>query len=171
MTFMQWLEALSYMVTIVGLPGAIFFFLHEQRKHRENEEEELYQRLSDGYANFLQLALDNADLQLFGEYSRDVELTAEQQERKRVMFAVLVSLFERAYITLYEENMNRHATRLWLSWEDYMSDWCRRPDFRETLPELLEGEDDEFSRHILHIADSKAQTSTALGVVAPRAHI
>ncbi|MFQ6023767.1 MAG: hypothetical protein ACE5NW_13695 [Acidiferrobacterales bacterium] len=163
-TFMEWLEALSYIVTIVGLPGAIFFFLHEQRKHRENEEEASYQRLSDGYANLLQLALDNADLQLFGDYSQDVELTAEQQERKRVMFAVLVSLFERAYITLYEEKMNRHATRLWLSWEDYISDWCRRPNFREALPELLEGEDDDFSRH-----DSEAQKSPACGVVSPRA--
>ena len=171
MTVMEWLEALSYVVTIIGFPGAIFFFLHEQRKHRENEEEELNQRLSDGYANFLQLALDNADLQLFGDYSQDAALTAEQQERKRVMFAILVSLFERAYITLYEEKMNRHATRLWLSWEDYMSDWCHRPDFRATLPSLLEGEDDDFSSHILLIADSKAQLSPTSGAVSPRARI
>ncbi len=26
MTFMEWLEALSYVVTIVGLPGAVFSF-------------------------------------------------------------------------------------------------------------------------------------------------
>lgn len=41
------------------------------------------------------------------------------------MFASLVSLFERAYISLYDESMDGHATRMWQSWEDYMSDWCK----------------------------------------------
>ena len=40
-------ELLSYMVTVIGLPLAIFTFWHEQRKERENEDEETYQLLSD----------------------------------------------------------------------------------------------------------------------------
>lgn len=156
MSLMPWLEALSYVVTIVGLPVAIAVFLYEKRQQRENEEEALYQRLSDGYNDFLRLALDNADLQLFGEYQPDAALDPEQMERKRLMFAILVSLFERAYISLYDEKMDRHATRLWQSWQDYMSEWCKRPDFRAALPALLEGEDDAFSGHILNIAAAQA---------------
>ena len=34
MTTRQWLEALSYLVTIVGLPFAIWVFIKEQRKER-----------------------------------------------------------------------------------------------------------------------------------------
>jgi len=49
-------ELLSYIVTVVALPLAIFTFWHEQRKERENEDEETYQLLSDAYADF---ALDN----------------------------------------------------------------------------------------------------------------
>ena len=53
--------------------------------------------------------------------------------------------------------MDRQTQRLWLSWEDYMREWCRRPDLREALPELLEGEDEDFREHIQTIARSEAQ--------------
>ena len=33
---LEWLEALSYLVTIVGLPFAIGVFLFEQREERQN---------------------------------------------------------------------------------------------------------------------------------------
>jgi hypothetical protein len=33
-------ELLSYLVTVIGLPLAIFTFWTEQRKERENEDEE-----------------------------------------------------------------------------------------------------------------------------------
>ena len=33
-----------------------------------------------------------------------------------------------------------------------MREWCRRKDFRDALPELLEGEDEDFQTHIQKIA-------------------
>ena len=62
---------------------------------------------------------------------------------------MLLSLFEKAYIILYDEDMGREAKRRWLSWEDDMREWCRKQDFQAALPDLLEGEDDEFSAYIL----------------------
>ncbi|MEN9805592.1 MAG: hypothetical protein RL756_100, partial [Pseudomonadota bacterium] len=58
-------ELLSYVVTVFGLPLAIYVFLFEQRKDRENEEEAVYMQLSDNYQDFLRVALDHPDLQLF----------------------------------------------------------------------------------------------------------
>lgn len=58
-------ELLSYVVTVVCLPLAILVFIYDQRKERDNEEEEVYQLLSDNYRDFLKVALDNADLRLF----------------------------------------------------------------------------------------------------------
>ena len=34
-----------------------------------------------------------------------------------------------------------------------MREWCRRDDFVVALPHLLEGEDEDFGRHIMRIAE------------------
>lgn len=151
-TLLEWMEFLSYVVTVVGLPLAIYIFVVEQEKEREVDEEEIYQRLSDEYASFLRLVIDNADLGLLRERGRAIQLTEEQEERKVAIFGILIALFERAYILEYEEDMDRQRRRRWRSWEDYMREWCTRPDFCSALPRLLEGEDPDFARHIRRLA-------------------
>ncbi len=151
-------ELLSYIVTVIGLPLAILVFIYEQRKERDNEEEEIFQRLSDEYREFLKLVLDNSDLQLIRREGGPASLTPEQKERRFVIFGILISLFERAYLLVYEEDMDKKAKRLWQSWEDYMREWIRRADFRAALPELLEGEDPEFTDYIRQLASTAAPT-------------
>ena len=150
MALADW-ELLSYIVTVFGLPLAIFSFLHEQRKERENEEEEVYQQLSDAYTDFLKLVIANPDLKLRSQASAP-DLSEEQAERTRVMFEILVSLFERAYLLAYEEKMTGKQLRRWRSWEDYMREWCRRGDFCRLLPRLLQGEDPDFAAYIRGLA-------------------
>jgi hypothetical protein len=152
MRTLEWFELASYVVTIVGLPFAILIFVLEQRKERQNEEEEIFQRLSDEYREFLKLVLDNSDLHLLRKESARVEFTDEQKERCIAIFGILISLFERAYLLVYEDDMDRQTRRMWKSWEDYMTEWVRRADFRGALPALLEGEDEEFSRYIQNLA-------------------
>jgi hypothetical protein len=139
-------EIASYVVTVIGLPLAILVFLYEQRKERENEEEEVYQLLSDNYQEFLKVALDNPDLRLFSAGSP--ELSEEQRERRFIIYSMLISLFERAFLLLHEEGMSARQARRWNSWDDYMSEWCRRPDFCALLPQLLHGEDPDFARYV-----------------------
>jgi hypothetical protein len=150
-------EVLSYVVTVIGLPFAIVVFILEQRKERQNDQEEIFQRLSDEYREFLKLVLDNADLQLL---RRDAvprtDFTPEQSERRFAIFGILVSLFERAYLLVYEEKMDKQTRRLWQSWEDYMREWVRRADFRGALPELLQGEDEDFTHYIRALADAES---------------
>jgi len=153
MTIAHW-EMLSYVVTVFGLPLAIFSFLHEQRKERENEDEEVYQQLSDTYTDFLKLVIENPDLKLRSQISTP-DLNEEQTERMQVMFEILISLFERAYLLVYEEKMSQKQLRRWRSWEDYMREWCRREDFRSQLPRLLQGEDHDFAEYIVKLADEE----------------
>ena len=156
-TFELW-ELLSYVVTVVGLPFAILVYLFDKRKERANEDEEIYQQLSDEYAEFIKLVLDHADLRL---RSREpVTLTPEQQERKLLIFDLLISLFERAYLSVYEDDMGKQQRRMWQSWEDYMREWCSRADFREALPELLKGEDEDFAAHLRRVADEEQARRT-----------
>jgi len=147
-------ELLSYVVTVIGLPLAILVFIYEQRKERENEEEEVYQLLSDNYQEFLRVALANPDLKLFSAFET-TEKSEEQRERMVIIFNMLVSLFERAYLLLYEERMAPQQLRRWRSWEDYMREWCRRADFRACLADLLQGEDPGFVKYIQALAQNE----------------
>jgi len=161
MSWLEFFELGSYVVTIIGLPFAILVYLIEQRRERKNEAEEIYQRLSDEYREFLKLVLDNADLQLLRQRGPAAALTEEQNERKQAIFGILIAIFERSYLLVYEEQMDRQTRRLWQSWEDYMRDWCKRDDFRALLPSLLEGEDEEFREHITRIANESVAAAGA----------
>lgn len=156
MNGLEWLEAASYVVTIVGLPLAIGVYVYDRRRDRQNDEEEIFLRLSDEYADFMRLVIDNADLHLLSPAAKG-ELSEEQLVRKHALFAILVSLFERAYVLVYEDDMSRQQARLWQSWEDYMHEWCQREDFRAALPALLQGEDPGFVATIGRIAEASTQ--------------
>ena len=145
-------EIASYVVTVVGLPLAILIFFIEQRRERRNEEDEVYQLLSNGYNDFLRVVIDNADLRLRSQ-SATPDLSAEQQERMLLIFDMLISLLERAYLTAYSDTMTPAQRRRWNSWEDFMREWVRRDDFYYRLPQLLKGEDPEFAAYLQRLAE------------------
>jgi hypothetical protein len=147
-------EVASFIVTVFGLPFAIFLFLFEQRKERDAEDEEAYQLLQDAYNDFLKIVLDNPDLNLRTNSSTP-NLTDDQRERMLIIFEMLIALFERAYIVSYEPDMKGVALRRWHSWDDYMREWCQREDFYYLLPQLLRGEDPDFAAYIRRIADEE----------------
>ena len=152
MSIQTW-EMLSYIVTVIGLPMAILIFLYEQRKERDNEEEAVYQLLSDNYQDFLKVTLENPDLRLFSA-EKTPQLSEEQRERMYIIFSMLISLFERAYLLLYEAHMTPRQLRRWGSWEDYMHEWCQREDFRSALIAQLRGEDPDFVKYLQALAAS-----------------
>jgi hypothetical protein len=158
MSWRDFWELASYVVTVIALPFAVAVFLHEQRKERENEDEEAYLHLSDAYTEFLKVVLANADLQLRSAVPLP-QPTPEQLERTRVIFDMLMSLFERAYLVAYKEHMSETEARRWNSWDDYMREWCRRDDFFHALPLLLRGEDPAFQRYIRRLADEEHGTA------------
>jgi hypothetical protein len=148
------LELASFVVTVVGLPFAVWVFFSQQRKERENEEEEAYQHLSDAYNDFLKIVLANADLQLRTNAAL-ADPTPEQKERMLVIFDMLISLFERAYLVAFKPDMAPTEQRRWNSWDDYMREWCWREDFHNALPLLLRGEDPEFQAYIRRVAQEE----------------
>lgn len=162
MTLLEILEALTYIVTILGLPFAIYIFMVEQRKQRENEDEEINELLSRAYTDFLKLVIDHPDLKLRSTRATP-NLTEDQQDQVFAMFEILVSLFERVYVLLYEDGMTGRQLRLWLSWEDFMREWCRREDFRRRLPDLLIGEDADFAAYLRRLAEEEAAALAARG--------
>lgn len=139
-------EFASYVVTALGLPAAMCIFVYEQRKERANEEAEVYQLLSNAYNDFLKVVIDNPDLHLFTD-APTPDLSAEQQERMLVILDMLMSLFERAYLTAWSPRMNAAQKRRWYVWEDFMREWIRRDDFHLRIEPLLVGEDPDFQAY------------------------
>ncbi len=87
------------------------------------------------------------------------DLTPEQQERMQVILEMLISLFERAYLTSYDEHMTPRQRRRWNSWEDFMREWVQRDEFYYRLPQLLKGEDPGFAAYLRRVAeDERAQS-------------
>lgn len=149
-------ETASYVVTVVGLPMAIAFFALDRLKQRSQEEEETYLHLSDEYVEFLKLALENADLRLL-DPAATPGLDDEQKMRKSALMGILISLFERAYILTYRDNMKGAELRRWRSWEDWMREWCRRQDFRSAMNLHLPGEDPEFIAYLEALAEQEGR--------------
>jgi len=85
---MDW-ELFSYIVTVFGFPLAIVIFLYEQHQERLNEEDEVYELLSDNYQDFLHTVLDNPDLHLITSESTD-NLSSDQKERMFIIFSMLI---------------------------------------------------------------------------------
>jgi hypothetical protein len=158
MNLSEFWQVSANIITVFGLPLAIYTFILEQRKERENEDEEVYQLLSDAYIDFLKLVLEHPDLKLRTQTATP-DLTDEQRERMQVLFEILISLFERAYLTAYQDEMTPNQRRRWLSWDDFMREWCRREDFRTALPQLLQGEDADFAAYITRIKDREVASN------------
>jgi hypothetical protein len=151
MTPKDFWEIASFVVTVIGLPVAIVIFIYQARRERANEEEQEYQLLNDAYNEFLRVVLEHPDLHLRSNLTTP-DLTPDQEERMLVIFDMLISLFERAYLVAYAPEMPPAMARRWNSWEDFMREWCRRENFRARLPQLLKGEDPEFSDYIRRLA-------------------
>ncbi len=145
----------SDIVTVIGLPLAIFVYLRDQREERKNEDEEVHVRLSDEYSDFLELVLKNADLQLTTRNALAAPPTPEQQERRLVLFEILISLFERAYILVYEDDMDKEETRLWASRHDYMREWCARRDVPRSPARPLTRRRPGFATYIRKISEEE----------------
>ena len=145
----------AHMVTVFGLPMALYVIWREARAERDNErkeieqrEEETYLRLSEQYTEFVESVLRYPELGLHPRLPPPADLDPGQQARKLLFFEMLIALFERAYILLHEDAFDVQGARRWQSWADYMTQWSARRDFREALPDLLIGEDPEFSDYI-----------------------
>lgn len=151
-------ELWSFVVTALGLPVAIGIFIWQQRNERDNEDEEGYQLLSNAYNDFLKVVLAHPDLHLRSNEPLS-NPTSEQNERTLVIFDMLISLFERAYLVAYKSKMSDEESRRWNSWDDYMREWCRRDGFHNALPLLLRGEDPDFQAYIRRVADEERNHS------------
>jgi len=139
-SFLEFMELLSYVATVVGIPLAIATFITQERKERQSEQEEIYDKLMDHYAEIQEKLFEYPELDQHNTPLTDPEAA----RRQRILYEMLVSLFERAFILLHGETDPAYK-RMWNSWLDYIESWSVRPNFRAVLPDMMLGEDPDFT--------------------------
>ena len=82
----QFWETASFVMTVIGLPFAIFIFIWEQHRQRDAEDEEAYQLLQNAYNEFLKIVLANPDLKL-----RTADATPNMTDEQRDELAAKLS--------------------------------------------------------------------------------
>lgn len=121
-----YLEIVTYIVTIIGVPVAIYIYIQEKIKERNEREYGTYNALDDKYIDFLKLCLDNKEIDFYDINDKNKKRETEiLQNKEIVMFEILFSIFERAYL-MYQNHGNKIIKRQWNGWAEYIDDWMKR---------------------------------------------
>lgn len=147
-TLLEFLEFLSYVATVVGIPLAILMFRVQENKERQNEQEEIYDKLMEQYTGIQEKLFEFPDLDMHENEPQN----PEDARRQYILYQMVVSLFERAFILLASETDPAYQ-RMWNSWVDYIREWSVRPNFRDALPRLMEGEDKDFVAYMAQLTN------------------
>ncbi len=122
-------ELMSYIVTIVGFPLAIGVFYYEHKKSREDNKIEAFSHSSDRYVEFLTLIVNYPKFDLFPTPQKtEAELTEEELKVESSLLAILIDMFEKAYV-LYHDGESCIHSEQWQGWEECINSYCSRANF------------------------------------------
>lgn len=112
--------------------GAITIYT-QLKKAGEDRENGTYDSLDERFTRFLEVCSEHADLEVYNP-SRDnwKELGETKYRQQLILFQILVSIFERAYILYNIGNAKKSINRIhqWAGWVQYMRDYANSPTFQ-----------------------------------------
>lgn len=146
-----YLEIASSLTALLGIPVAIYIYLQEKKRERKEREYGTYNSLDDKYIEFLNLCLNNTDLDIYHiEKFSNKKRTAEQNNREIIIFEILISILERAFL-MYRDQSSKIKQEQWVGWVMYMEDWLKRENFQKAWKKLGYQWDDNFEKHMNEI--------------------
>lgn len=136
-------------ITLLGVPIAIFLFYKEKQRERIDREYGTYNALDEKYSDFLKICLDNIELGLYDSLNQTQrELSQDQQIKRDIIYEILVCLFEKAFL-MYKSQNKDVKKRQWTGWEAYISDWMEVDSFRSSWNSKLNSQyDEEFLKYM-----------------------
>jgi hypothetical protein len=122
----KWLDILSKAVVILGLPIGSYQYFRTKRKEKRDREYGTYNALDLQYVEFQKLCLEHSDLNIFDIADNPAPvLDALQQKKELILFTMLFSIFERAYLLYHRSERSDQ----WAGWESYIQSYCERENF------------------------------------------
>ena len=126
----NFLQSLTHVVSIIGVPVAILIFYSKYRKEHIARGEEIYKTIDELWVNFNALILRYPHLDVAFIDSEPRQLTSEEQVQQYVIFDVLTTMLERAYLA-YLSASGRQRRQQWRGWEAYIDHYCRKKSYRD----------------------------------------
>ena len=128
---LQYFELATFIVTLMGVPAAIFIYTKEQRLQREEREYGTYDALDEKYIELQQLCIEYPELDIFDTpYAEPRKLTEEQQKQEEAIILIRISIFERAFL-MYQRTPSKAKNEQWDGWDSEIKEWLERKNFRE----------------------------------------
>lgn len=126
----QILQIIASIITILGFPAGIYLFYDAKRKEQRDREFGTYNALDEKYLEYLELCLQNWDLDVFDVPLITKKKSSQEQIRKeQIMFAILISILERAYL-MYKDKSTALKRSQFLGWDTFMREWSARANFQ-----------------------------------------
>jgi len=149
--FKLYCEIASHLITLLGVPVAIYAYLQEKSKERREREYGTYNSLDDKYIEFLNLCLENTDLDIYHIAKKgENEYKTDEKARETIIFEILISILERAFL-MYHDQSSKVKKEQWEGWNGYMEDWLKRENFQRAWEKLGYQWEVNFENHMNEI--------------------
>jgi hypothetical protein len=136
------------LITIIGVPPAIYVFFRNIIKERKAREYATYNALDDKYIDFLKLCLDNPRLNIYNvPVNINTNLSDDEKKQQLIIFEILISIFERAFL-MYKNTSEKIRNEQWKGWDDYIKDWIESTYFQEAWEVLGTQWEEEFTKYM-----------------------
>lgn len=81
----DYLQMITSVVTILGLPLALYLFYSDKKKERKEREYGTYNALDDKYIHFLEMCLEKPELDVI-EYSKEKSVSNKEKQEQILFF-------------------------------------------------------------------------------------
>jgi hypothetical protein len=137
-------QIVQYLVFIIGIPITIYKYITSKKREQIDREYGTYDALDREFKDYCKLCLEHPDLDVAGyPNANPPNYTPEQQKQELVMFSMLSSLFERAYL-MFKGTASASEKRRWAGWIAYFKDFSTRKNFQSWWKQYGQEYDTEF---------------------------
>lgn len=159
---LDYLQAITNLFVILGLPVAFIQYKVTKRKEKRDREYGTYNALDEKYLEYQQLCLQYPYLNIFDiPDKKPATLNEEQKKEELILFTMLFSIFERAYL-LYTDHYSHIKKKQWIGWDTYIKSYCERDNFLSAWKISGSTFDTEFEKYmtdIIKITVAEKQTT------------
>lgn len=154
----DWAQFLANVATFLGVPIAIYAYLRDRTRERNNRELSTYCTVNSSFVEYLRLCLDNPHLSAAG-YEAVAKGQPHEERDQELLIHMAVCMLESAYF-LYRDHDSDFRNAQWVGWNEHMKLWCQNSEFRKRWPEVIDQYDRDFVHHITRLYDDVSEELT-----------